>query len=56
MTQRSIIPAIAIAISLLAAGTASAQFSNVNFPTLTFADEFDGNRGKAKACTAHCKN
>ncbi len=53
MTNRSIIPAIAIVLSLVAAGSASAQFPSINFPTLTFSDDFDGNRGKTKVNTAN---
>ena len=56
MTQRSIIPAVAIVLSLMAAGTASAQFPSVSFPNLTFADQFDGDRSKTKVCTTGCKN
>lgn len=56
MTKTNIFAAIAIAASVFAANTASAQFGSVDFPTMTFADEFDGTRGKAKACTTKaCK-
>jgi hypothetical protein len=58
MTRFAKVTIVSVIVALNFAGAAKAQYGVVNFPTLTFADEFDGkskSSAKTKACTAFCK-
>lgn len=58
MNTRNIVSIIAFTATIAFSGAAQAQYGDVSFPTITFADEFKTDSktsAKAKTCKLFCK-